>query len=112
MQFVSHNSLPSSAPSWYGLAAAAVAIWLSRVACRAQSLPTDAQMLSHVPATRHWPVVDDHPIQPRADEFSERHSQLDVSDRDARELDKIYDKLMRRSHQQCLSADCGTLPNL
>jgi hypothetical protein len=96
MQFVSHNEPyggrhgPSSVPSCHSPAAVGAAIEVSAIVCQAQSLPTHGRMSPDVPVIGRGPSVDGHPIQPRADESRERHSQPDVSDRDARELDKSY----------------------
>jgi hypothetical protein len=106
MQFVSHGSQYGGASSrmWYGLAALGAAVWLSVAACHAQSSPTGARFPSHVPVTRAGSVVNGHRIQPRADEFNDPLGQRDVSTQDARDVDRIFDELMHRSREQCLSA--------
>ena len=45
-----------------------------------------------------------NPLQPRIGEFSGLRGERDISDRDTRDVNGIYEERMQRSREQCLAA--------
>jgi hypothetical protein len=59
---------------------------------------------------RPAPIIDDHDVQPRADWFSGRHVNPDVSQPDARELERLYREALRNSEPDHNTPESNDMP--
>jgi hypothetical protein len=88
-----------------GFVSVAVAsIWAAT--CHAQPVPSRPAAAPQL--ARLAPIVDGHPIQPRADQFSAPYGRPDVSDREANDVQSLYDSVLQHAHAACRSATNST----